>query len=142
MNYKFLFIVTSSIIPFKVGSAHSPQERFEQTLNTIKSIREKVPNSIIWITESSSVELPEEYSTKLIEQSDYYVEHYDDDVLQQLYENLDKCPEKFVSLFQLWSIMSGQVPLENVCGMEIMFISSVKRNQELGMLPLKNLESL
>ena len=91
MDYKFLFIVTSSIVPFKVGSFHSPQERFEQTLDTIKSIRERVPNSIIWITESSAVELPEEYSTKLIEQSDYYVEHYDDDVLKQLYENLDKC---------------------------------------------------
>lgn len=95
MDYKFLFIVTSSIIPFKVGSFHSPQERFEQTLETIQSIRTKVPNSIIWITESSPVELPEEYSAELIKQSDYYVEHYDDDVLKQLYENLDKCPEKF-----------------------------------------------
>jgi hypothetical protein len=95
MNYKFLFIVTSSIVPFKVGSFHSPKERFEQTLDTIKSIRERVPNSIIWITESSPVQLPEEYSTKLIEQSDYYVEHYDDDALKQLYENLDACPEKF-----------------------------------------------
>ena len=101
MNYKFLFIVTSSIVPFKVGSFHSPKERFEQTLDTIKSIREKVPNSIIWITESSSVELPEEYSTKLIEQSDYYVEHYDDEVLQQLYENLDACPEK-VDFGKFW----------------------------------------
>lgn len=95
MKYKFLFIITSSIIPFRVGSFHSPQERFEQTLDTIKSIREKVPNSIIWVTESSPVELPEEYSTELIKQSDYYVEHYDDEVLCQLYDNLDKCPEKF-----------------------------------------------
>jgi hypothetical protein len=117
MDYKFLFIVTSSIIPFKVGSVHSPQERFEQTLNTIQSIREKVPNSIIWITESSSVELPEEYSSRLIEQSDYYVEHYDDEVLQQLYENLDKCPEKFdfgKSLLETRSLFNTFIQIQNL----------------------------
>jgi hypothetical protein len=117
MNYKFLFIVTSSIIPFKVGSAHSPQERFKQTLDTIKSIREKVPNSIIWITESSAVELPEEYSTELIKQSDYYVEHYDDDVLKQLYENLDACPEKFdfgKSLLETRSLFNTFTQIEDL----------------------------
>jgi len=95
MDYKFLFIVTSSIIPFKVGSIHSPQERFEQTLETIQSIRSKVPNSIIWITESSPESLPKEYSNQLITLSDFYIENHDDEVIQQLYQNLNQCPEKF-----------------------------------------------
>lgn len=117
MNYKFLFIITSSIIPFKVGSIHSPQERFEQTLDTIKSIREKVPHSIIWITESSQEELPEEYSTELRKQSDYYVEHYDDYVLKQLYENLDKCPDKFdfgKSLLETRSLFNTFVQIQDL----------------------------
>jgi hypothetical protein len=117
MNYKFLFIVTSSIIPFKVGSTHSPQERFEQTLDTIKSIREKVPNSVIWITESSAVKLPEKYSIELMKQSDYYVEHYDDEVLKQLYENLDKCPEKFdfgKSLLETRSLFNTFVQIQDL----------------------------
>lgn len=95
MNYKFLFIITSSIIPFRVGSVHSTQERFQQTLDTIRSIRERVTNSIIWITESSSKKLPQDYSSKLIEMSDYYVEHYDDVVIKQLYGNLEDSPERF-----------------------------------------------
>jgi len=95
MDYKFLFIITSSIVPFKVGSAHTPQERFEQTLETIQSIRNKVPNSIIWITESSPESLPKEYSDQLITLSDFYIENHDDEIIQQLYQNLDNCPEKF-----------------------------------------------
>jgi len=95
MTYKFLFIVTSAIIPFKVGSIHTPQERFEQTLDTIQSIKDKVPNATIWVAEGSHEQLPDEYSKKLIEESDYYVEHYDDEVLIQLYQNLEKSPEKF-----------------------------------------------
>lgn len=117
MNYKFLFIITSSIIPFKVGSFHSPEERFKQTLDTIKSIRDRVPNSIIWITESSAVELPKEYSDELMRQSDYYVEHYDDEVLKQLYENLNNCPEKFdfgKSLLETRSLFNTFVQIKDL----------------------------
>ncbi len=93
--YNFLFIITSAILPFKVGSIHSPQERFEQTLETVKSIRNKVPNAIIWITESSATTLPKEYADKLIEVSDHYVEYHSDSALQQIYENLNGNTEKF-----------------------------------------------
>jgi hypothetical protein len=93
--YKFLFIVTSSIIPFKVGSIHSSQERFNQTLETIQSIRNKVPNSIIWVTESSEDSLSKEYSDELIEISDNYIEYCDDTILQKLYENLKQNSQKF-----------------------------------------------
>lgn len=117
MNYKFLFIITSSIIPFKVGSFHFPEERFRDTLYTIKSIRERVPSSIIWVTESSSVKLPEEYSNELKKKSDYYVEHYDDEVLKQLYDNLDKCPEKFdfgKSLLETRSLFNTFVQIQDL----------------------------
>lgn len=117
MDYKFLFIITSAIIPFRVGSIHTPQERFEQTLQTIKSIKTKVPGAIIWITESSSEELPEEYSKKLIEESDYYTENYDDLVIKHLYENLEKTPEKFdfgKSLLETGSLLNTFSQIETL----------------------------
>ena len=43
MDYKFLFIVTSAIIPFKVGSANNQQERYEQTIKTISSNASIIP---------------------------------------------------------------------------------------------------
>lgn len=95
MNYKFLFIVTSAIIPFRVGSAHSAEERFEQTLATISSIRQKAPNSLICIAESSFEKLPAKYSDNLIELSDFYVDYFDDEVIQHLYNNLNKAPDRF-----------------------------------------------
>jgi hypothetical protein len=54
-----LFVVTSIIFIDRNKTVFSPQERYTQTLETIKSIREKVPNSLIIIVESSPSNSPE-----------------------------------------------------------------------------------
>jgi len=94
MDYKFLFIVTSAIIPFKTGSANTESERYEQTLNTISSIRNKVPNSIILLVESSQSKLPDDYRKEIIKRTDSFIECYDDQILKQIYDNLEKNPHQ------------------------------------------------
>lgn len=94
MNYKFLFVVTSAIIPFTSGSANTKEERFQQTLETISSIRKKVPNSIILLTENSYHKLPEEYKDILSKNVDILIENYDDIILRRIYGNLEKSPDK------------------------------------------------
>lgn len=93
MDYKFLFIITSAIAPFKSGSANTKQERFEQTLKTISSIRDKVPNSLILLVECSQYKLSEEYRKEIIDQTDLFVESYNDQILQQIYSNLEQNPK-------------------------------------------------
>lgn len=54
---------------------------------------------------------------ELMKQSDYYVEHYDDNVLRQLYENLDKCPEKFdfgKSLLETRSLSNTFIQIKDI----------------------------
>ncbi len=93
MDYKFLFIITSAIIPFKSGSANTKEERYLQTLNTITSIRGKVPEAFILLTESSQYKLPDEYRDELIKKTDLYIEFYADKILQQVYSNLEQNPK-------------------------------------------------
>jgi hypothetical protein len=52
-----LFLV-SSIIYLEKNTIYSPQERYEQTLETIKSIYNKIPNAKIIILESSPINTP------------------------------------------------------------------------------------
>lgn len=92
MNYKFLFIVTSAIIPFKTGSTNTKEERYQQSLNTIASIRNKVPNASILLVESSQYKLSDEYRKELIQKTDVFVECYSDTILQHIYSNLEQSP--------------------------------------------------
>lgn len=96
MDYKFLFIVTSALVPFKQGSFHlESEDRFNQTINTINSIREKVPNSTILLVESSEFKLEEKYRKILIKNTDIFLECCDDDSLKLTYENLHSNPSQF-----------------------------------------------
>lgn len=95
MDYKFLFIVTSAIVPFRVGSANTREERYQQTLKTIQSIREKVPDAFILLTESSSCKLSDDYKNELEQKVDLMIECYEDPILQQVYSNLERNPEAF-----------------------------------------------
>lgn len=94
----FLFLVGSAINHFKGESfnAYSSQERFEQTIETIKSIRNKVPDSYVLIYEVSETDIDEKYKKELINKSDLYLNVNSDSVIKLLYENLHKNPSKFV----------------------------------------------
>lgn len=81
---KPLFLVTSIInIPntplsyTPTRSVFTTEERFEQTKKTIESIREKIPNTYVFLIEYS--DLPKEYSEYLKEHCDYFYNLYDED---------------------------------------------------------------
>ena len=97
MNYKFLFLVGSAINHFKEDdlSAFKAEERFQQTLDTIQSIKDKVPDAYILIYEGSETTIKQEYKDKFIEQSDLFIECGDDSYMKSLYENLHRDPGKF-----------------------------------------------
>ena len=97
MNYKFLFLVGSSLEHFdeKNFSRYTTDQRFFQTLDTIQSIRSKVPNSYICLFESSYKPISDEHKKVLKEKVDLFLELYDDDGLRVIYENLNKHPSVF-----------------------------------------------
>lgn len=98
MNYKFLFLVGTAVNAFqeKDFSKYSREQRFLQTLDTIKSIKEKVPDAYICVYEGSEVRVDEKYREEFEKQSDLFVECYDDMVMKGIYENLHNNPEKFI----------------------------------------------
>ena len=97
MNYKFLFLVGSAINHFKEDdlSAFKAEERFQQTLDTIQSIKNKVPDAYILIYEASETSIKEEYKDILREKSDLFLECGNDPYMRTLYENLHNDPNKF-----------------------------------------------
>lgn len=72
MNNDVIVFVISSSINSYVPTKYSPQERFEQTLQTISSIRLKVSNSYIIIADNS--ELSNEIKVKLNKVTNKYLD--------------------------------------------------------------------
>lgn len=97
MNYKFLFLVGSSLEHFaeEKFSRFSTEQRFFQTLDTIKSIRDRVPNAYICLFECSYKPILDEYKEVLEEQVDLFLEAYDDPIMKLIYENLNANPNLF-----------------------------------------------
>lgn len=95
----FLFLVGSAINHFKEEEesicAFSRQERFEQTLNTINSIRKKVPNSYILLYEVSETDIEEKYRVELESRVDLFINTNSDTIIKLIYENLHNDPSKF-----------------------------------------------
>jgi hypothetical protein len=84
-----LFLITSVINtgskPWSytsIRSMYSTQERFEQTLETIASIRKYSPDAIIVIAECS--DLSQEYTNTLTSQVDYFLNLYTDDRIRSI----------------------------------------------------------
>lgn len=95
MDYKFLFLIGSALKHFQEEkfSAYDEEQRFNQILDTIQSVRNKVPNSYIVLFECSSYSIDEKYKDILKDNCDLFLEFYEEPVLQQLYENISKRPE-------------------------------------------------
>lgn len=97
MNYKFLFLVGSALNHFeeKDFSIYTAEQRFLQTLDTIDSIKQKVPDAYIVVYEGSENLILKEYENILREKSDLYLECGSDKVMKLIYENLHNNPSKF-----------------------------------------------
>ena len=98
MNYKFLFLVGSALNHFEENgfSFYTTEQRFLQTLDSIESIRKKVPDAYILLYEASETPIDEKYREVLEEQTDLYLECGSDVILKGIYENLHNDPERFV----------------------------------------------
>ena len=116
MNYKFLFLVGSAINHFKEDdlSAFKAEERFQQTLDTIQSIKDKVPDAYILIYEGSETTIKQEYKDKFIEQSDLFIECGDDSYMKSLYENLHRDPDKFTFVKSMLECRCLQIVLNHM----------------------------
>ena len=92
---KFLFLIGSALKHFQESefSAFTEQQRFEQTLETIKCVREKAPTSYIVLFECSYTSITEEHKDILRDKCDLFLDFSDEPVLQAIYENIQKRPE-------------------------------------------------
>ena len=113
MDYKFLFLVGSALNHFNTEhiSAFTTEERFEQTLDTIKSIKDKVPDAYILIYEGSETSIKQEYKDKFIELSDLFIECGDDPYMKSLYENVHRDPNKFTFVKSMLECRCLQITL-------------------------------
>ena len=82
---KHCFIVTSAINS-KFG-VFNPEQRLEQTLGTITSIKSKIPDSKIIIMECCGTPLTPEQADKLQANSDYFIDYSNDPDVQAMYDN-------------------------------------------------------
>jgi hypothetical protein len=92
---KFLFLVGSALKHFQEDkfSAYDEEQRFNQTLETIECIRNKVPESYVVLFECSSRPIEEKQKDILKEKADLFLEFCEEPVLKQIYENLEERPE-------------------------------------------------
>jgi hypothetical protein len=116
MDYKFLFLVGSAVNHFNEDnlSAFKAEERFNQTLDTLQSIRDKVPDAYILIYEASEISIKQEYKDKFIEQSDLFIECGDDPYMKSLYENLHRDPGKFTFVKSMLECRCLQIILNHM----------------------------
>lgn len=116
MDYKFLFLVGSAVNHFNEDnlSAFKAEERFKQTLDTLQSIRDKVPDAYILIYEASETSIKQEYKDKFIEQSDLFIECGDDPYMKSLYENLHRDPNKFTFVKSMLECRCLQIVLNHM----------------------------
>lgn len=98
MNYKFLFLVGSALNHFGGNhfSIYTTEQRFQQTLDTIESIKRKVPDAYILLYEASETPIDEKYKEIFEKQVDLYLECGSDKIMKGVYENLHNNPDKFV----------------------------------------------
>lgn len=116
MTYRFLFLVGSALNHFqeKDYSIYSTEQRFQQTLDTIQSIKEKDPSAYICIYEGSETPIDEKYRDKFLEISDLFLECYNDPVIKSLYENLHRDPTRITYVKSLLECRCIQITLNHI----------------------------
>ena len=94
-------------------SVYSHVERFEQTKKTIQTIREKIPNSKIFIVECSN--LNEEMTNYLIKNSDYFLNLYNNEQIRNNTSHISKSlGEGTMTLCALKFIIQNNIEFENL----------------------------
>jgi hypothetical protein len=84
---RHLFVVTSAINS-RFG-VYTPEQRLQQTVDTITSIKKYVPDAGIAIMECTGVSPSAEQEAVLREHCDYYLDYTTDPAVQSLYKSTD-----------------------------------------------------
>lgn len=77
-------VFITSAINANNDSVFKPQDRFIQTLRTIETVRERVPNSVIFLVDSSVTELDVDMKKQIVDKVDYFVDFSKDATLKQI----------------------------------------------------------
>ena len=94
-------------------SVYSHVERFEQTKKTIQTVKEKIPNSKIFIVECSN--LNEEMTNYLIKNSDYFLNLYNNEQIRNNTSHISKSlGEGTMTLCALKFIIQNNIEFENL----------------------------
>jgi hypothetical protein len=83
---KYGVLVTSAVNA--KFSIYKPVERLAQTLETIKSIRERVPNAVICLTDCSVPAISDDVKAELQSHVDYFVDFSQDETVNWIAENI------------------------------------------------------
>ena len=94
-------------------SVYSHVERFEQSKKTIQTVKEKIPNSKIFIVECSN--LNEEMTNYLIKNSDYFLNLYNNEQIRNNTSHVSKSlGEGTMTLCALKFIIQNNIEFENL----------------------------
>lgn len=94
-------------------SVYSHEERFEQTKKTIKSIKEKIPNSKIFLVECSVLNI--EQSDYLIQKCDFFLNLYTNELIRDCTTSVSKSlGEGVMTLFALKYIIDNNIVFDNL----------------------------
>lgn len=96
---KNIFIVTSSIKP-NMG-AFSDEQRFHQTMETLKSVREKVPDAIIVLSDASVRPLTDDEKLSISQNSNFFIDMSQEPTVRFLSENAMKSQAENVMMFHV-----------------------------------------
>jgi hypothetical protein len=69
-------------------SLYSPEERLEQTLETIASVRERIPNAVICLTDCGIPGLTDEQIETLTKDVDHFIDFSLDDNVVEIHKNI------------------------------------------------------
>lgn len=100
---KNVFIITSSIKP-NIG-AFTDEQRFEQTIKTLKSVREKVPSAIILVSDASARPLTDDERLAISQNSDFYIDIGQEPTVRMLTERGMKSQAENVMMFHTLSTL-------------------------------------
>jgi hypothetical protein len=87
---KNLVLITSAV--YTNYGIYNPQQRIQQTLDTVKSAKQYIPNATIMLIDNSTVAVQNDNSdefNELIDLVDYYIDNSDDTDIQYFHKNVE-----------------------------------------------------
>jgi len=109
---KNLFIVTSALVP-NIGVIQ-PQDRFNQTIDTLKSLRKQLPNDYIFFSDGSPNAVPKEWEDEISKYANAMALWAQDPEIKQLASAGQKSQSEIVLLFKTLQALKGNPQLHPI----------------------------